>query len=148
MDETGSRMADVDRVPDPQSVTDWVGAENYARWSSVLQFIQAHYPGLFTPEWLYGGRKHGWSLRFNKSKSFCTLIPARNQFLLVIVFGGGEERKKVEAILPELISHARADYLAATTYHDGKWVALDVDSDDVLTDVRRLLSIKRKPKIP
>lgn len=145
MGEPGSRMVDGSREPDSHRVADWVGPENYARWSSVLQFIQTRYPGIFTPEWLYGGRKHGWSLRFKKSKSFCTFIPARNQFLLVIVFGG-EERKKVEDILPELVSHAREDYLAATTYHDGKWLALEVDTDAVLADVERLLSIKRRPK--
>jgi hypothetical protein len=59
---------------------------------------------------------------------------------------GGEEREKVEAVLSELVSHARADYTAATTYHDGKWLGLVVDSDEVLADVKRLLAIKRKLK--
>jgi hypothetical protein len=59
---------------------------------------------------------------------------------------GGEEREKVDAILPELVSHVRDDYLGATTYHDGKWVAIVVDSERVLVDVQRLLTIKRKPK--
>ncbi|GAK58040.1 hypothetical protein U27_05013 [Candidatus Vecturithrix granuli] len=138
-------MVDRGKEPDPQSVTAWIGPENYQRWVSTLEFIETNYPGVFQPEWLFGGKKHGWSLRFKKSKSFCTLIPELNQFLLLIVFGA-VERQKAELILPKLNSHVREDYLSATTYHDGKWLAVAVDSEEVLTDVKRLLVIKRKPK--
>jgi hypothetical protein len=98
---------------------------------------------VFAPDWQFGGKKHGWGLRL-KSKSFCTLIPERNQLRMQIVFGG-KERTQVEVILSELVSHAREDYVAATTFHDGKWLGLVVDSDEVLADVKRLLSIKRRP---
>jgi hypothetical protein len=30
----------------------------------------------------------------------------------------------------------REDYVAATTYHDGKWLGLVVDNDAVLADVK------------
>lgn len=138
-------MVDRGKEPDPQSVAAWIGAENYQRWVSTIQFIETNYPGVFQPDWLFGGKKHGWSLRFKKSKSFCTLIPELNQFMLLIVFGA-EERQKAEVVLPELTSHVREDYLSATTYHDGKWLAVAVDSDEVLADMKRLLVIKRKPK--
>jgi hypothetical protein len=36
--------------------------------------------------------------------------------------------------------------VAAATFHDGKWLGLVVDSDEVLADVKRLLAVKRKPK--
>lgn len=138
-------MVDRSKTPDPQSVAAWIGADNYQRWAAALRFIETNYPDVFQPEWLFGGKQHGWSLRFKKSKSFCTLIPELNQFRLLMVFGA-EERQKAEAILPELGSHVREDYLAAATYHDGKWLAVAVDSDEVFTDVQRLLAIKRKPK--
>jgi hypothetical protein len=83
-------------------------------------------------------------LRFKKSKSFCTLIPERGRMNVVIVFGAAE-RDKVEGLMPSLVSHVRDDYLATTTYHDGKWVLIEVDSDDVLADVERLLEVKRRP---
>jgi hypothetical protein len=123
----------------------WLGPVCYKRWKNILQFIGTNYPGVFAPDWQFGGKKHGWGLRFKKSKSFCTLIPERKRLRIQIVFGG-EEREKVKAILPELVSHAREDYVAAITYHDGKWLGLVVDSDEVLADVKRLLAIKRKPQ--
>jgi hypothetical protein len=96
-------------------------------------------------DWLFGGKKHGWSLRYKKGKSFCTLIPEKNRFAIQIVFGA-EEREKVEAIRDELSARTQADYDRAKTYHDGKWLLLTVDADDVVADVERLLAVKRNPK--
>jgi hypothetical protein len=138
------RLVDRSTEPTPKVVSSLIGRENARRWVRLLNFIDAKYPGVFRGEWLYGGTKHGWSLRFKKSKSFCTLIPERGRMNVVIVFGAAE-RDKAEGLMPSLVSHVRDDYLAATTYHDGKWVLIEVDSDDVLADVERLLEVKRRP---
>lgn len=129
----------------PKVVASFIGRENTGRWGRLLDFIDASYPGVFRGEWLYGGGKHGWSLRFKKSKSFCTLLPERGRMNVVIVFGAAE-RDRAEALLPSLVPRVREDYLAATTYHDGRWVLVNVDSDDVLADVKRLLELKRRPR--
>lgn len=145
MSDAGDRMLDGSKAPRSSDVADWLGAGNHKRWTQIVQFIENDYPGVFAPEWLFGGKKHGWGLRFKKSKSFCTLIPERNRLMILIVFGA-EERSKAEVILPELVSHARENYVAAKTYHDGKWLGLVVDSNAVVADVKRLLAVKRKPK--
>lgn len=137
------RLLDRAQQPTPVVVAEWIGERNFSRWTQLLDFIASHYPGVFEGEWLFGG-KHGWSLRFKKSRSFCTLIPEREHFKVVIVFGRAE-REKAEAVLPALASHVRDDYEQSTTYHDGKWVLVDVDDDGVLRDVERLLEIKRRP---
>lgn len=141
----GQRMADKAQQPVDAAVSEWMGPEAYARWCRVVQFISNAYPDVFAPDWVYGGKKHGWGLRYKKSKSFCTLIPERGRMALLIVFGQ-EERARAEAILPELSDTTRTEYAAATTYHDGKWVVLVVNSDAVSADVERLLAVKRKPK--
>ncbi len=140
-----SRLSDKSVKPDEQILSGWLGQAAHARWRSLLEIIDLKYPGVFAPDWVYGGRKHGWGLRYKKSKSFCTLIPERGRFLLQIVIGGAE-REKAEAVLPELFSHVRRDYETAAVYHDGKWMLTEVDSEDALADVERLLSIKRKPE--
>ncbi len=63
----------------------------------------------------------------------------------VATFMGTFEREKAKAVLPDLALHARDDYVNATTYHDGRWVLIDVDSDAALDDVKRLLLTKRRP---
>lgn len=139
-------MLDKTRKPDEDAIPNWIGPENYERWKQILQFIESNYPGTFpSDDWLFGGKKHGWGLRFKRSRSFCTLIPERNRLVIVIVLGGGE-REKVDAILHELIPGIQSEYTNAATYHDGKWLAIAVDSDESIEDVKKLLIIKRKPK--
>ena len=145
MDQSHQRMLDGAGEPDATSVAKWIGARSHKRWMHLLRFIEENYPGVFTPDWIFGGKKYGWGLRFKESKSFCTLIPERNRFVIQIVFGRAE-RENTESILPELSPGVRDAYANATTYHDGKWLVLVVDKDAVLADVERLLAIKRKPK--
>jgi hypothetical protein len=145
MSEAGQRMVDESRQPDAASVAKWMGRDNYSRWTHLTEFIGSNYPGVFTPEWLFGGKKHGWRLRFKKSKSFCSLIPERDRMVVLIVLGG-KEREETEKILPELSPGIRKMYAEATTYHDGKWLAILADRDQILDDIKRLLAIKRKPK--
>ena len=140
-----ARILDAAKEPDAVEVARWIGSQNSVRWSELTEFIRSRYPGVFETKWWFGGKKFGWSLRFKKSKSFCNLIPERGQFRVLLVFGG-KEREKVEEILPELTSHVRDDYARATTFHDGRWVSVVVDSRRVLADVERLLVLKRTPK--
>jgi hypothetical protein len=139
------RMVDGSREPTEAEVTDLIGRQNAARWAQLARFIAANYPGVFDIEWLFGGRKYGWTLRFKKSKSFCTFVPERRRFNVLLVFGGAE-REKVERLLPHLVSHVREDYGKSTTYHDGKWVFVNVDSAKVLSDIEQMLVLKRHPK--
>lgn len=144
MNETGCRMTERDKPPNDSDIATWMGVEAYKRWNQVRQLIDKNYPNVFSPEWLYGGKKHGWSLRYKKNKSFCTLIPEKSNFALVIVFGAAE-REKVEIIKGSLSAQTQKEYDDATTYHDGKWLLLSVDTERVVEDVMRLLAIKRKP---
>jgi hypothetical protein len=72
------------------------------------------------------------------------LIPEKNRFALLIVFGT-EERAKVEAIRNGLAKKTQKEYDQATTYHDGKWLLLVIDTERVVKDVMLLLAAKRRP---
>ncbi len=144
MDEVNPRMTEPGVPPTPEQVEAWIGNEAYSFWTQVTRLIEQTYPDVFTPEWLFGGKKHGWSLRYKKGKSFCTLIPERQRFALLIVFGA-EERAKVETIRQELSARTLGEYDAAETYHDGKWLLLDVDTAERVADAERLLLVKRRP---
>jgi hypothetical protein len=145
MDEKSLRMVERGKQPGLPEVRAWIGAKAYARWERVTLMIAERYPGIFVPEWLYGGKKHGWSLRYKKGRSFCTLIPEKGCLKLVIVFGA-EERAKVEDRIHDLSPAVREQYRKAATYHDGKWLLLTVASNKVINDIGLLLAVKRKPK--
>jgi len=72
-------------------------------------------------------------------------VPERLRFKALLVFGDAE-RKKGERLQPQLVSHVREDYGKSTTYHDGKWVFVSVDSGKVVSDIKQLHILKRKPK--
>lgn len=144
-DKSAIRMTQAGNAPTDTEVAEWLGAEAYRYWERLKLLVEREYPNVFTPEWLFGGKKHGWGLRYKKSKSFCTFIPERGRFSLLIVFGA-EEREKVESMRCRLSARTRKDYDDATTYHDGKWVRLTVDSPAIVEDVQQLLVLKRKPK--
>jgi len=59
---------------------------------------------------------------------------------------GAEERTKIEAIRDSLSQDTQKNCDEATTYHDGKWLVLTVNTDKVMQDVQRLLVVKRQPK--
>lgn len=141
----GIRMTQRDNPPGDSEVGEWIGEKAHKYWKHVMRLIEQSYPDVFTPEWLFGGRKHGWSLRYKKNKSFCTLIPERDRFALLIVFGA-QERAKVETIRHSLSQHTRKEYDEAATYHDGKWLLLTIAADKIVEDVMRLLAVKRRPK--
>ncbi|NLW51673.1 MAG: DUF3788 domain-containing protein [Candidatus Brocadiaceae bacterium] len=138
-------MADLGHPPSDSEVADWIGEAAYRHWTRMAEWIEQLYPDVFCPEWLSGGKKHGWSLRYKKSRSFCTFIPEKGRFLLMIVFGS-KERAKVEAIRGALSPGTRRAYDEAPTYHDGKWLLLDVDDGRVLADIQQLLVLKRRPR--
>ena len=139
------RMLNGTRPPTAGEVARWIGSRNAARWAQLAVFIDRNYPGVFQPQWLFAGKKHGLGLRYKKSRSFCNLVPERGRLKILLVFGAAE-REKAEALLPSLGSHVREDYRASTTYHDGRWMFTALDSAKALADVERLLVVKRRPR--
>ncbi|MCM5553906.1 DUF3788 domain-containing protein [Pleomorphomonas sp. NRK KF1] len=143
--EIGDRLTDKSAVPDEAAVREWMGEAAFGCWTALREWISASYPGVVAPDWIYGGRKHGWSLRYKKSKAFCTLLPEYRAFSVVIVLGG-VERDKVEARRDELGPRLMALYDAAETFHDGKWLRIAIASDTDLGDAKALLVLKRPPR--
>lgn len=45
-----------------------------------------------------------------------------------------------------LSPRTRKEYDEATTYHDGKWLLLTIDTGKVVDDVMALLAVKRRAK--
>jgi Protein of unknown function (DUF3788) len=139
---SGDRIAEKSARPDENMVRDWIGPAAFEQWAALRDWIEASYPGVFTPDWIYGGKKHGWSLRYKKSRAFCTFLPEYRAFSVVIVLGAGE-REKVEALRTSFSPRLLALYDGAETYHDGKWLKIGVASAEERQEVTELLALKR-----
>lgn len=139
----GQRLTDKSVRPDSDAVRDWIGPDAFRHWAALQERIEASYPGVFAPEWLYGGRKHGWSLRYKKSKALCTFVPEYRRFSVVVVLGSAE-REKFEARRESWRTRLLELYDATETLHDGKWLKVEVSSADDQNDVIELLALKRR----
>ncbi|MCC7365521.1 MAG: DUF3788 domain-containing protein [Dehalococcoidia bacterium] len=143
MPAPGDRMLDNNAQPTRADLEEWLGPEAWVRWTALQAWIKEHYRDVFAPDWLYGGKKHGWGLRYKRTKAFCTLVPEVGQVRVVIVLGTAE-RERVESFLAELSAPVRAAYEAAETFNDGKWAGIVLDSDAAVADVERILASKRR----
>lgn len=142
--QIGDRITDKSAPPDESTIRDWMGPEAFEHWTELQYWIEASYSGVFAPDWLYGGKKRGWSLRYKKTKAFCTLLPAYRQFSVLVVLGGAEREKFEERRYvwsPQLVKL----YDEARTYPDGKWLTVAISSADDRHDVTKLVSMKRPP---
>ena len=143
--QTGDRMTDKSAPPDDGSVREWIGPGAFEQWVDLRNWIEAFYPGVFSPDWLYGGKKRGWSLRYKKTKAFCTLLPEYRQFSALVVLGGAE-REKFEERRYVWRSRLVKLYDEAKTYTDGKWLTIAISSEVDRHDVTELLTMKRPPR--
>ena len=145
LSQIGDRITDKSAPPDDSAVRQWIGADAFEHWATLRTWIDEFYPGVFAPDWLYGGKNRGWSLRYKKTKAFCTLVPEFRRLSAVVVMGGAEREKFEERRYvwrPQLVKL----YDEAKTYIDGKWLTLPVSSAKDLHDVKELLIMKRPPK--
>lgn len=143
---TSKRMTDRTATPSEAQLEVFLGQCSYRCWQRLRDEIEYRYPDVFEPDWIYGGAKHGWNLRYKKSRSFCTLIPERGQMRVQIVFGASEREKLEATVLNGLQPATRKLYHEAPVFHDGKWMLLTIDSERMLDDVFAMLTVKRKPK--
>jgi hypothetical protein len=142
--EIGDRISDKSVAPDETAVRDWIGPRAFKHWTELRSWIDTSYPGVFEPEWLYGGQKRGWSLRYKKTKAFCTLLPGYKQLSVQVVLGRAEREKFEERRYlwrPQLLDL----YDEAREYPDGKWLTLPISSAQDRKDVIELVSMKRPP---
>ena len=140
--QIGDRITDPSAEPDAKKVRDWIGPEAFEHWRNLQSWIDEDYPGVFTPEWLYSGTKRGWSLRYKKTRAFCTFVPEYGRFSVVMVFGNAE-REKFEERRYTWRSQLVELYDQAKTYPDGKFLTLPIVTGDDRRELTKLLIMKR-----
>ena len=97
--------------------------------------------------WNNGGKKWTYEYKFRKSgKTLCAFYFKENTLGFMIIFAK-DERIIVEEIRNELSSDVIKTYDDAQTFHDGKWVMLNITDYSISEDIKKLLFIKRKPTV-
>ena len=84
-------------------------------------------------------------LKFRRGGKTLVTLYARDGFFKVVLILGKDERVKFEERKSEFSDAIRKIYDDTHTYHDGKWLGIDVFDNTLIDDIIRLLRMKRKP---
>ncbi len=84
-------------------------------------------------------------LKFKQGKkTFLTIYIHEDRFTFLIIFGK-KEREVFEAQKDMFSSFICEYYNKSKTYHDGKWMFIDITTTQQLDEIKRLIQIKKKP---
>ncbi|MDE6745243.1 MAG: DUF3788 family protein [Oscillospiraceae bacterium] len=84
-------------------------------------------------------------LKFKQGqKTILTIYTHEDRFTFLIIFGR-KEREIFEAQIDSFSDYIRYYYNNSKTYHDGKWMFIDVTTMEQLDEVKKLIEIKKKP---
>ena len=144
MNDQYQRMLDKTVEPTEEDMLKTIGTQASGAWKDIHAFLRANYDHV--PVKRHWGKKHGWAIQYRKSnKTLATLAPETGAFTALLIFG----KKEVEkiALQKDQISPAMMEMIDNTTQlHDGKWVFIRLIDDTYVDDIKKLISIKRKPK--
>ena len=95
--------------------------------------------------WSDGGKKWDYECKFRKSsKTLCAFCFKQDCLGFIIIFGK-KEREDFEQNKSEYSKKVCSIYNSTITYHDGKWIMIEVEDLTLFEDIKKLLLIKRKP---
>ncbi|MDE6052963.1 MAG: DUF3788 family protein [Lachnospiraceae bacterium] len=77
-------------------------------------------------------------------KTILTIYIHEDRYTFLIIFGK-KEREIFEMHRGEYSQYICGYYDSAKTYHDGKWMFIDVTTMEQLEEVKKLIQIKKKP---
>ena len=122
-----------------------IGKDKYDVFLEIKDYIENNYNVEQTlKEQKVKTKKWKYELKFVKgTKTFCGFYFTDNCLGLMMIFGK-DERNKVEDIRDELSNDLLLLYDETKTYHDGKWLMLELDDLSLFEDIKRLLLVKRK----
>ncbi len=127
--------------PTAQEIRSLIGEKDFGYWNALRAEIDRLYD--MNHQWNDGGKKWVYEYKYRRGgKTLCAFYAKRDAMGFMLIFGS-KERDKIATIRSELSERALNTYDAAPTYHDGKWVMFDAQTD--IGDLKLLLAVKRKP---
>lgn len=124
-------------MPTNEEVTEMLGGIQPI-WQELIRFIEIQCKG--KGEFKFYGKNYGWALRFNKSnKSLVALYPSQNEFTVQIILNSMQVEKALEEALVSRIKNIIID---TPEIHEGKWIFINVTSEEDVIDVKKLLLVR------
>ncbi|MDL2212048.1 DUF3788 domain-containing protein [Erysipelotrichaceae bacterium OttesenSCG-928-M19] len=112
-------------------------------FQTICTFIDSTYE--MDKAWNTGGKKWNYEYKFRRGgKTLCAFYFKENCLGFMVILGKAE-REKFEDDSANYSFQVVELYHQTTTYHDGKWLMLELNDLTLFNDIKKLLLIKRKP---
>ena len=119
---------------------------NNPLWQELCRFTEATYGVSPQIEYSVCSGAPGWNVKYKKSsRALCILYPNEGFFTCLICIGN-KEQMEAELVLTVCSSYVQGLFEKAKPYNGTRWLMIDVTSNEILEDVKRLLFVRSKPK--
>ena len=115
-----------------------LGEKAFVALEDIAAFIDLYY----NMDVLYNGKDE---LKFARSKKTLVTFYIKPGRLTVLLIFGKKEREEFEMVRSEFSEYINGYYESSKTYHDGKWMFIDLAGDKYEGDIMRMICIKKKP---
>ncbi len=111
--------------------------QSYPAFSSLIEFLRSNY---VMDELL---NKNEFKFR-RSGKTLVTFYLEEGFFKTLIIFGK-IEREKFDLLRHEFSDYIQNYYDSSKTYHDGKWMFIEIHDSSCIEDICNMLKIKKRP---
>jgi len=137
-----SRQYGCDRQPTLDQMGEFV---KDGQWEALNSFLQETYH--IQPKFAFSkcSMQCGWNVKYQKSgKSLCVLYPMPGLFIALVVIGE-KEMTEAEMMMPVCSGYIKKLFADTRFSLGGKWLMINVTNEQILSDVKNLILIRRKP---
>lgn len=133
----------LDNVPKNEDLIALIGKSLFEVWTALCDMIEENYD--MEHLWNSGGKAWKYEYKYRRGeKTLCGLYAKENSIGFMVILGK-DERKKFEANKQNYSLEVQKNYDETKTYHDGKWMMLELIDTSLFEEIKKLLLIKRRP---
>ena len=114
-------------------------------WNDLCEFIECTYKINPKIEYSKCSGSPGWNVKYKKSnKSLCTLYPHKNYYTSLVCIGT-KESSEAELMLASMSEYVQKLYNSVKLFNNSRWLMIDITTEEILDDVKKLVLIRVKP---
>ncbi len=139
------RMLDKSNEPTTEQIREYIGEPSYRLLIKLEDYLMSHYELSKEIRFPFG-KGYGWGFKYShKSKHLCYLFFESGAITVTIQIGSNEVPKlneQLDAFIPRTHEQWKNRYPCGD---GGGWIHYRVFSDDEVSDIIKIISIRKKP---
>lgn len=140
------RLLDKSNIPDDEFIREYLGETTFRLLELLEGELNKRYA--YQKELVFPfGNNYGWGYKYScKSKHLCHLFFEHGAFTILLQISG-KDKAKLESILDNCLPKARELWENRYPCGEGGWVNYRIINPHEVSDIMRLIEIKKKPNL-